>query len=255
MNVRTHPQPATPFARLPGPGEVLVARCHLEVPEPALPTAMRDLDDDERSRAARFVRQRDRRRFVISHYVLRQLLSAACGVHAGQLRIAKEALGRPFLLHPSGVDFNMSHTDDAAAYAVSGHGRVGIDIETIVPTLVEELAERVLTPAELGVLRRMPGAAQASAFFRFWTAKEAFLKLHGLGFSVEPKAVVVDLDNGVVACSVPELDPVHVVWLPARGTAVCALATRSVVRIHDVSPWLARYAGLPDFENPNARQD
>jgi 4'-phosphopantetheinyl transferase len=245
MNVGTPTQSATPLAGLPGPGEVLVAQCPLEAPESMVLAAMRVLDDDERSRAARFVNPRDSRRFVISHYALRQLLSAVCGVRAAQLRFAKEALDRPFLLPPSGVDFNMSHTGDTAAYAVSVDGRVGIDIEMIAPALATELAQQVLTPVELSALRRLPGAAQVTAFFRFWTAKEAFLKLHGTGFSVEPKAVSVDLDNGVVVSSVPELDFAHVVWLPAREGAVCALATRSVVRVHDVSPWLARCAGLP----------
>jgi 4'-phosphopantetheinyl transferase len=209
-------------------------------------TVMRDhLDDDERNRAARFANYRDRQRFVMSHFALRQLLSGACGTHASELRFTKEPFGRPFLSDPSGMDFNMSRAhDNIAAYAVSGNGRVGIDIEMIVPALAKELAQHVLAPMELNALRQMPSQMQTAAFFRCWTAKEAFLKLHGRGFSVKPQAVVVDLDKSIASCNVPELLCAHIVWLPTRGSCVCALATLNAVHLHDVSPWLTRCVSL-----------
>lgn len=248
LNMERPLPPAAPLARLLGPGEVVVALCGLEALEATVLAALAELDDEERGRAALFATSHDRRRFVLSHFALRRLLSGTCGMHASKLRFAKEALGRPFLLSPFSLDFNMSHASETAAYALAGNGRVGIDIEMIVPTVAAELAERVLAPVELGALRRMPRPAQAAAFFRWWTAKEAFLKLHGRGFSVEPNTVVVDLNCGIAACSAPELAAAHVAWLPAGNGAMCALATPNIVRRHDVSEWLARCAGLPKLD-------
>lgn len=248
LNAERLSPPAAPLARLLGPGEVIVALCGLEAPEATVLAALQELDKDERGRAARFATNHDRRRFVMSHFALRRLLSATCGIRASELGFAKEPLGRPFLLSPLSLDFNMSHARATAAYALAGNGRVGIDIEMIVPMAAAELAERVLAPVELCTLRRMPRPTQAAAFFRWWTAKEAFLKLHGLGFSVEPNTVVVALDSGIAACSAPGLAAARVAWLPAGDGAVCALATPSNVRLHDVSQWLARCAGLPKLD-------
>lgn len=144
LNVERPSPPAAPLARLLRPGEVVVALCCLEAPEATVLAALPELDDEERGRAARFVTSHHRRRFVLSHFALRRLLSGTCGMRASKLRFAKEALGRPFLLSPFSLDFNMSHASETAAYALAGNGRVGIDIETIIPTVAAELAEQVL---------------------------------------------------------------------------------------------------------------
>jgi len=231
---------AASFAQANECGDVMVAVTRLEASESILLAALSSLDQEERQRAARFAFDHDRHRFVLSHFALRRLLSDISETNISQLRFATEPLGRPYLQTPSGIDFNMSHASDMAAYAVSGTCRVGIDVEMIAPSASAELARCVLTPVELDALKQFPAETHPSVFFHFWTAKEAFLKLHGLGFTMEPQSVNVDLNIGVARCSTPKLAPARIVWLPAGKRAVCALATLNVVGLYDVSDWLTR---------------
>ena len=220
---------------------VIVALLGLDLPEAMILAACSNLDQEERRRAAGFAFDRDRRRYVLSHFALRQLLSGICNIHTSQLRFATEPLGRPYLQRPSGIDFNMSHSGDIAAYAASKTCRVGIDVEMIVPSAPTELAEHVLTPMERDALQQLPAEEHPSVFFHYWTAKEAFLKLHGMGFTVEPQSVIVDLNNGTASCSTLGLAPAHIIWLPAGKHAVCALAAPHAVDLYDVSDRLARF--------------
>jgi phosphopantetheinyl transferase len=66
---------------------------------------------------------------------------------------------------------------------------VGVDLE--VSASHEELACRVLTRKELAIFRQHPGD-KAELFLQYWTGKEAFLKLWGLGLSLEPSAIEID---------------------------------------------------------------
>ena len=46
------------------------------------------------------------------------------------------------------------------------------------------MAATVFSPYEQAVLRRLPIAQQATAFFNGWTRKEAYIKAHGQGLSM-----------------------------------------------------------------------
>jgi len=225
-------------------GGVIVALLGLDLSEAMFLAARANLDQEERRRAASFAFDRDRRRYVLSHFALRQLLSGICDIHTSQLRFATEPLGRPYLQTPSGIDFNMSHSGDISAYAASKTCRVGIDVEMIVPSAPPELAEHVLTPTERDALQQLPVEEHPRVFFRYWTAKEAFLKWHGLGFTVEPQSVTVDLNNGTACCSTLRLAPAHIIWLPAGKHAVCALAAPHAVDLYDVSDRLVRFISM-----------
>jgi 4'-phosphopantetheinyl transferase len=82
------------------------------------------LDDDERSRAARFVRARDRRRFARCRAALREILGALCGRPPASLQFRAVARGKPELIEPASTDaqqalrFNVSHASAMAVIAV-----------------------------------------------------------------------------------------------------------------------------------------
>jgi len=57
---------------------------------------------------------------------------------------------------------------------------IGIDVERIRPEPArEKVTEHFFSPGELATLRAVPPAAQAEAFPRCWTCKEAFVKARG----------------------------------------------------------------------------
>jgi 4'-phosphopantetheinyl transferase len=76
-------------------------------------------------RAARFVREADRRRYLASHAALRRALG-------GSGRWIEGAHGKPVLAEPT-PHFNLSRRDGWAAIAVSSTHEIGVDLETLRP--------------------------------------------------------------------------------------------------------------------------
>ncbi len=133
------------------------------------------LPDAVRQRAARLVRERDRRRHLASHAALRHLL----GERGPWVR---GAYGKPALAVPP-PHFNLSRRDGAAAVALSMTHEVGVDVETLrAIDDARELAALHFTPGE------REGVADDAGFLRVWTRKEACMKATGLGLGLAPSA-------------------------------------------------------------------
>jgi 4'-phosphopantetheinyl transferase len=140
------------------------------------------LSADERARAARFVFEKDRRRFVTGRAVLRTLLGRCLGRPAAGLTFRYGPQGKP-MIADADLWFNVSASAGKALSAVSR--RVGVDIERIRD--IEEMdavASRVLSAAEREWLRGRRAAERKSGFFRCWTRKEAVVKGLGAGLSM-----------------------------------------------------------------------
>jgi 4'-phosphopantetheinyl transferase len=146
------------------------------------------LSDEERARAARFVRARDRRRFARCRAALRQILGAMLSEPADSLRFRSFAKGKPQLDRGPGIvgplRFNVSHSDNLALIALS-HGReVGVDVERLRPiSEAERIVASFFTAAEQEAFAAIPEPERAAAFLRGWTRKEAVLKGLGMGIS------------------------------------------------------------------------
>jgi 4'-phosphopantetheinyl transferase len=142
------------------------------------------LSADERRRAARFQRARDREPFVVAHGVQRGLLARYRGLQPQALCFGTGAAGKPFLLEPSGgqpaIAFNLSHSGDRALLAVTAGREVGVDLERLDPR-IEPLAigRRFFFGPEYEDITA--AGAQHERFFRYWVAKEAVLKAQGVG--------------------------------------------------------------------------
>ncbi|MCP3804701.1 4'-phosphopantetheinyl transferase superfamily protein [Allokutzneria sp. A3M-2-11 16] len=102
----------------------------------------------------------------------------------GTSEIIREKSGRPRV--EGGPDFNLSHSGDLAALAVSWDRRVGVDVEQHRELDHLGMAARVLRPSEHAAIAALPADRQAEAFFRYWTVKEAYVKVTGQGLSGLP---------------------------------------------------------------------
>jgi len=172
--------------------EVHLWRASLEL----APARLRELEGllsaDERARAGRFRYERDRRHFVAARGALRSILSRYLGIAPSQIQFGYADRGKPMLGGPSGarrLEFNLSHSEGMALYAVASGRRVGVDLEYAERRLdFESIASRYFSPREIALLARLPVAQRAAAFFAFWTRREALLKARGegLGGSARP---------------------------------------------------------------------
>jgi len=200
----------------------------------ALPPAPEDwavLSPDEAERAHRFRFDRHRNRFVRCRALLRKLIAERTGGDAAAIAFRYGAHGKPEL---DGIHFNVSHSENLAAIALTREQPVGIDVEAIDATReVLPLARTAFSPAERSALSAMTSEQQILAFFRGWTRKEAYLKLLGTGFSLSPESFTVSLApeplTFIADYALRDLD------VPA-GFA-CAIATSrdcAVPRVHGV---------------------
>ncbi|WP_424890301.1 4'-phosphopantetheinyl transferase family protein [Streptomyces sp. XH2] len=165
-----------------------------------LDTALRDhariLDPVERDRAAAFVRDLHRDRYVASHVGLRLLLGAYLATDPAAVELVREPCpgcggphGRPAAAGAP-LHFNLSHAGDLALFAFADTP-IGADVEQLQPADVVEEVGRVLHPAETAELAALPATRRPEAFGRCWTRKEAYLKGTGTGLSENPSVTYV----------------------------------------------------------------
>ena len=94
--------------------------------------------------------------------------------------------GKPSILGHPEIHFNLSHCREAAVCIINDRP-VGVDVESVRP-LKDSLAEYTMNDAELDEIRL--AANPSLQFTRFWTMKEALLKLTGEGINNHLKNVL-----------------------------------------------------------------
>jgi 4'-phosphopantetheinyl transferase len=153
------------------------------------------LSPDERERAARYRFEADRVRSIVSRAAARRLLGRFAHVDPRAIRFVTTEHGKPLVDAPAeaaGLFFNLSHSGEFAAIAISRTAPVGIDIEHHRSFNTAELAERYFSLSEREWLARLSPAEALRGFYRLWTVKEAVLKAHGHGLSVPLDAVTAE---------------------------------------------------------------
>lgn len=142
------------------------------------------LTEEERARAARFKMERVRNQFIAARTHLRTILSGYLNTTPLEVRIISESSGKPYLdpCHADGLQFNVTHSENIAIYAIATCGRVGVDVEHCRPIPnAESLVERFFTQRERDQFKSLTETERHDAFFRAWTRKEAVLKAIGRG--------------------------------------------------------------------------
>jgi 4'-phosphopantetheinyl transferase len=110
--------------------------------------------------------------------------------------------GKPGVGDPAcHLRFNVSHSGDNLVIAFSDQVEVGVDVERVDKDAMDECTvTRSLHPDELLRLRELEEDEKGKFFFECWTKKEAFLKLLGCGFAIEPNEIDL-FSSGVMAHS------------------------------------------------------
>jgi len=161
----------------------------------------------ERERAARFKFAKHRRRYVAAHAALHEILGRYLRAQPRRLSFEVGANGKPKLTGETGIDFNLSHSEEMALIAVGRGRELGVDIEQVREKFeFEEVAERFFSAKEVAALRALPPALQRRAFYKCWTSKEAFLKAKGTGLSGaldEVDILLTDHRHVRIAAAVP----------------------------------------------------
>jgi len=130
------------------------------------------------------------RREVLSHYA---------PVMPGDWDFMLGEQGKPGLVNPPRpLDFNLSHSGDWLACAVTAGTAVGVDLERCDSRRdVMKLARRFFRAAEIATLDACPVERQLERFYDYWTLKEARVKSRGAALGRELEATGFCLASAV----------------------------------------------------------
>lgn len=142
-----------------------------------LEVALAEVSLQRREAALRYVREQDRRQSLAAYLLLMQAMEQEYGIKdAPEFEFGPH--GKPWMPAYPHIHFNLSHCP-GAALCVVGDTAVGCDVESVAPSLDEDMCRRVCCEEEIAAVLSDPHPALA--FTRLWTRKEAYLKYTGEG--------------------------------------------------------------------------
>ncbi len=145
------------------------------------------LSSDEAQRYARFHFERDRRQFLLTRALVRDVLSRYVAVKPYGLVFTRNEYGKPALAEPAPcpVVFSLSHTKGLSVCAVASAQMIGVDVESLDRRNCHpDVAKRFFAPSEAAYLEGLGGDERRLQFLRLWTLKEAYVKARGRGLSI-----------------------------------------------------------------------
>jgi phosphopantetheinyl transferase len=135
---------------------------------------------DDRAKVER-LKNPDNKSFILACYtLLRLILSQRLKVKPEEISYFTYGRGKPGIKNSS-LNFNISHSGDAFAFAISENAGLGIDLEKNNKELnYKAVVKRFFSVAENSFILDSPDEA-INLFFLLWTRKEALLKALGTG--------------------------------------------------------------------------
>lgn len=222
----------------------------LDAPQSVVDALRINLSPDELERAAKFVFERHRHRFIVGRACLRILLGGYLGRPPAKLEFHYGPCGKPELAHresQTGLRFNLAHSKSTALVGVASKQEIGIDVEHWRNmTDGKDIAERFFAREEIEQLNSLQPERWQQGFFACWTRKEAYIKARGEGLSVPLNefAITVRADNRVAILH-SDIDPKDVDRWSVQELQPGAECSAAVVV--EGSGWSIRQLRLPDW--------
>ncbi|WP_373265146.1 4'-phosphopantetheinyl transferase family protein [Hungatella hathewayi] len=122
----------------------------------------------------------DKKRSLLSHFLRLYSISEYFGIDYKNIEFGFNNYGKPLVLNPLNIFFNISHAGDYVMCGVSCKD-IGIDIECISEYLDLEVAKRLFMSEEYNIIQN--SSNRRETFTKYWTLKEAYIKFLGCGLS------------------------------------------------------------------------
>ncbi len=154
------------------------------------------LSAEELQHYFRFNHDEDRHNYLVSHALLRNVLSKYVDIEASCWQFSSGEHGKPELVRSACIPdltFNLTHTRGLSACVISLERSVGIDAEhTRRKNKLDGIARRMFSEQELAAMSVSSDSQQY--FYCLWTLGEAYVKALGTGLSGSSKRFYFDLD-------------------------------------------------------------
>src|SRR6476619_4857968 len=141
--------------------------------------------EEIKNRILRFKRWEDRQAGLYGKLLLKRGLEEL-GLDSDLIGLKYTQYGRPYLDHAP--DFNISHSTCYVVCGITTNGKIGIDIEGIKATPIDEFKEQ-FSKEEWNLITTSDD--KYFWFYYYWTAKEAVIKAEGKGLNFPLKNVII----------------------------------------------------------------
>ncbi|SMC95725.1 4'-phosphopantetheinyl transferase family protein [Pedobacter nyackensis] len=136
------------------------------------------LNDQEITKASRFLKTKDAESYIVTRYVLRNLLAHFVLIPPADIHFHFSSDKKPKV---DGIEFNISHSGNFIIIAIS-LAPIGIDIEFINQNFdFDPLMNAIFNEEESSLINK--NADRLLWFYVLWTRKEAILKASGEGLT------------------------------------------------------------------------
>ena len=192
---------------------VHIWRVYLPGERSRLTLFMNTLSSDEHAKAEKFRRPEDRISFALTRGILRCVLSKYINTAPEKIHFDYTSFGRPSLCaNPEEpmLNFNVSHSNRWALFALGKNRATGIDVEYIRAGLdISSIAGRFFSPREAALIDDASEEERMRLFYKIWVRKEAYLKALGKGLSIPLNQFTVPLRSHTSVILYPGREP----WL------------------------------------------
>jgi 4'-phosphopantetheinyl transferase len=138
------------------------------------------INSEDKLKADRLHLDEEKLTYLFCHTLLRLVLSRRLNIDPKEISIVYDKNKKP-CLQGNPLFFNITHSRDAFAFAISQHSRVGVDLEKVNRDLdFVSVIKRFFSSQESEFILASPGDSM-NRFFLLWTRKEALLKALGTG--------------------------------------------------------------------------
>jgi 4'-phosphopantetheinyl transferase len=138
------------------------------------------INKDDQRKAESQHNSEDKTTILICYTLLRQILAKRLGINPYEVIYTVSEKGKPGI-EGDKLYFNISHTRDAFAVAISEYSPIGIDLEKISKNIsFEPIVKRFFSVEEAAFIFSSERKSR-ELFFLLWTRKEALLKSFGTG--------------------------------------------------------------------------
>lgn len=140
----------------------------------------RNINKDDQLKADRFIRSKENETNLICYTLLRAILSKKLNKDPHEITYLNGSYGKPGIKDDL-LFFNISHTRNSFAIAISEHCSIGIDLEELNENIkFEPIIKRFFSEEEYNYILNSKRKSR-DRFFLLWTRKEALLKSIGVG--------------------------------------------------------------------------
>lgn len=141
----------------------------------------------------------DSHRALISEVLMRNLAGEFLNLPGREVIIDRDKFGKPFLVDYNHLYINSSHSNNWVIGALSDTP-IGIDIEEIRPINLDIVLD-FFTPNELLNFFKVDSELRTEYFYKIWTAKEAYTKCIGTGFSTDLRSFSINHNKVILKTS------------------------------------------------------